>query len=352
MTSPCDFPFRTVQSGSRTFVTIDFLSSLEAENKRNKLASLTRSYNQGSQTNFTECCQILCLAMSFQTGYIWTNARMPYRVVQRYQGPLKAVVFDWAGTVVDCGVIAPVIAFQQVFEDEGVPITDEETRGPMGTHKRTHIETVLGYESVRKRWNTKHGKDPTGQDIDRMYQNFVPKQKESLKEHCNVISGAVKTVNHLRTKYKLKIGSSTGFTKPIMETLSPIATKQGYTPEFCATSDMAPRGRPSPNLLWLNAVHLDVSPIESIVKVDDTAGGITEGLTAGCWAVGVAKTGNYMAATEEQLAKMEKGEYSKKLQAAYDKLTQAGAHYVIDSINDLPGVIEDINRRLACGEKP
>lgn len=59
-----------------------------------------------------------------------------------------------------------------------------------------------------------------------------------------------------------------------------------------------------------------------------------------------------MAATEEQLAKMEKGEYSKKLQAAYDKLTQAGAHYVIDSINDLPGVIEDINRRLACGEKP
>lgn len=62
--------------------------------------------------------------------------------------------------------------------------------------------------------------------------------------------------------------------------------------------------------------------------------------------------GNYMAATEEQLAKMEKGEYSKKLQVAYDKLTQAGAHYVIDSINDLPGVIEDINRRLACGEKP
>ncbi|PIK55347.1 hypothetical protein BSL78_07771 [Apostichopus japonicus] len=93
------------------------------------------------------------------------------------------------------------------------------------------------------------------------------------------------------------------------------------------------------------------SPL-NFAKVDDTAGGITEGLTAGCWAVGVAKTGNYMAATEEQLAKMEKGEYSKKLQAAYDKLTQAGAHYVIDSINDLPGVIEDINRRLACGEKP
>lgn len=86
-----------------------------------------------------DCTRMLFVTQSLSLdplGYIWTNARMPYRVVQRYQGPLKAVVFDWAGTVVDCGVIAPVIAFQQVFEDEGVPITDEETRGPMGTHKR------------------------------------------------------------------------------------------------------------------------------------------------------------------------------------------------------------------------
>lgn len=63
---------------------------------------------------------------------------MPYRIVHRYHGPLKAVVFDWAGTIVDCGVLAPVLAFQKVFEDEGVPVTDEETRGPMGTHKRVH----------------------------------------------------------------------------------------------------------------------------------------------------------------------------------------------------------------------
>jgi len=37
---------------------------------------------------------------------------------------------------VDSGVFAPVLTFQTLFEDEGVPITTEEVRGPMGVHKR------------------------------------------------------------------------------------------------------------------------------------------------------------------------------------------------------------------------
>lgn len=59
-----------------------------------------------------------------------------------------------------------------------------------------------------------------------------------------------------------------------------------------------------------------------------------------------------MAASEKEIAEMDPSEYDRKLQAAYDILTKAGAHYVIDSVKDLPPVIEDINRRLAAGEKP
>ena len=31
---------------------------------------------------------------------------------------------------------------------------------------------------------------------------------------------------------------------------------------------------------------------------------------------------------------------------------KAGAHFVIDTVNELPAVIEDINRRLALGLRP
>lgn len=42
--------------------------------------------------------------------------------------------------------------------------------------------------------------------------------------------------------------------------------------------------------MWLNAIRLDVNPIEAVVKVDDTVDGIKEGLSAGCWTIGVALT--------------------------------------------------------------
>ena len=45
-------------------------------------------------------------------------------------------IFYFAGTVVDSGVFAPVLTFQKLFEDEGVPITSDEVRAPMGVHKR------------------------------------------------------------------------------------------------------------------------------------------------------------------------------------------------------------------------
>lgn len=51
--------------------------------------------------------------------------------------------------------------------------------------------------------------------------------------------------------------------------------------------------------MWLNAIRLDVSPIEAVVKVDDTVDGIKEGLTAGCWTVGVAKTVRLRGGKEE-----------------------------------------------------
>jgi len=88
------------------------------------------------------------------------------------------------------------------------------------------------------------------------------------------------------------------------------------------------------------------------VKVDDTADGVKEGTSAGCWSVGLAKTGNYVALNEEEIAALSEEDYERKLARSYDILANAGAHYVIDTINDLPPVIEDINRRLANGEKP
>jgi len=105
-------------------------------------------------------------------------------------------------------------------------------------------------------------------------------------------------------------------------------------------------------MLWTCAIRLSVFPIEAIVKVDDSVNGIHEGLLAGCWAVGIAKTSSYVGLTEQQLEEVESDELARKMNRAYKHLINSGAHYVIDTIKDLPLVINDINRRLAAGEKP
>ena len=53
---------------------------------------------------------------------------------------------------------------------------------------------------------------------------------------------------------------------------------------------MVKTGRPTPSMIYLNMVNMDVYPAQAVVKVDDTTSGITAGLNAGCWTVGVAKT--------------------------------------------------------------
>ena len=52
----------------------------------------------------------------------------------------KYDLFVHPGTVCDAGVFAPVLSFQKLFEAEGVPITDAETRAPMGVHKRVNYD--------------------------------------------------------------------------------------------------------------------------------------------------------------------------------------------------------------------
>ena len=98
----------------------------------------------------------------------------------------------------------------------------------------------------------------------------------------------------LRSKYNCKIGSSTGYTSEIMAKLRPQAAAGGYAPDCYVTSDLVPNARPSPAMIFKNMIELDVWSPQSVVKVDDTTGGIKAGLYGGMWTVGIAKTVNLL----------------------------------------------------------
>jgi phosphonoacetaldehyde hydrolase len=268
-----------------------------------------------------------------------------------YRGKLKALVFDWAGTLIDYGSRAPMAVFVEVFRRAGVTISVDEARGPMGMAKRAHIEAVLAQSDVTARWRERHGRAATTADVDRLYDDFLPLQAACIAEHSELIPGVLPVIEDCR-KRGLKIGTSTGYVRSLMDVVLAEAAKQGFTPDAMVCTDDVPAGRPAPWMCWENAKRLNVFPAAAMVKVDDTPVGIEAGLNAGMWTVGIAKTGNETGLSQAELRALPAGEQEQRLDRAYDRLRSVGAHYVIDGVADLLPSLDAIETRLATGEHP
>jgi phosphonoacetaldehyde hydrolase len=264
---------------------------------------------------------------------------------------LKAVVFDWAGTIVDFGSRAPMGAFVEVFKSFGVDISIDEARGPMGMPKWQHIEALMKAPRIAAAWEAAKGHAPGKADIDEVYGVFVPLNAKVVTDYGTLIPGASEVVAELRRR-GLKIGSTTGYTREIMAPLLPLAAAQGYEPDNLVCAGDLVAGRPSPLMMYRTFADLGVYPPKAVVKVDDTDPGIAEGRAAGTWTVGVALSGNALGLSEEEWAATKAEERKRLTAAAYATLKAAGADYVIDSVADLLPVIEAIEKRLGAGEEP
>lgn len=253
----------------------------------------------------------------------------------------KAVVFDWAGTMIDFGSFAPMGVFVKVFEKFGIAATIEQARGPMGKPKRDHIRDMMDDPDIAAQWTEKYGAAPTDADVDRVYEMFVPMNEDVVADYADLVPGAAGMVAALRAK-GIRIGSTTGYTRSIMERVLPRAAEQGYAPDNLVCSDDLPEGRPGPLGMYKCFIDLVAYPPAAVIKVDDTEPGIAEGVAAGCVTVGLALSGNYAGKTPEELAALPDAEVDVLRQHATAKLKSAGADFVIDTVADLPALIEKL----------
>src|SRR5271165_3475168 len=264
---------------------------------------------------------------------------------------VKAVIFDWAGTVVDYGSLAPMGSFVETFAAFGVEISIDEARGPMGMAKRPHIAALAATPRIAEAWNRKHGRTPTEGDIDALYDVFVPKNVAVAAHYADLIPGTAETVSALRAE-GVKIGSSTGYTREIMARITPRAAEQGFAPDSLVCTGDTAEGRPSPLMFYQGLLDLNVWPAWSAIKVDDTTVGVAEGVNGGAWAVGVAVSGNCFGLSLADAKALAPEEFARRRARAEATLYGAGAHYVIDSAADLMPVVARIEGRLARGERP
>jgi phosphonoacetaldehyde hydrolase len=264
---------------------------------------------------------------------------------------IKAVVFDWAGTMVDFGSRAPMDAFVRLFADEGITISIAQARGPMGINKWEHIDALLHTDGIREQWFSVKGRGHGDGDVDTLLAKFKPMNLISIRECAELIPGAREVVVMLRAK-GIRIGATTGYTRDLLDVLMPLASAQGYDPDVSVCAGETPRGRPHPDMVLRCAELLGIADLSTVIKVDDTAPGIREGTAAGCWTVGVSASGNGVGLSYEAFWALSNGEREDLESRAREELLAAGADAVVSSVADLCPVIESIEQRIAEGEKP
>jgi phosphonoacetaldehyde hydrolase len=276
---------------------------------------------------------------------------MEFFTQRQYRGPLKAAIFDWAGTTIDYGCCAPAGTFQDLFRRNGIEATIAQAREPMGMHKRDHIATMLAMPEIARQWEAEHGSPHTDEDVIRLFEAFIPLQLKALPNFLDIIPGIVNTVDTMRAR-GMKIGATTGYNEEMMGLCQEAATKEGYVPDVSIAVTQVPAGRPAPWMAVKAAMELQVFPWESIVKIGDTVTDVLEGLNAGMWTIALTKQGNEVGLSRAAVEGMAPDELAPRIERATQKLAQAGAHYVVESVSDIPPLLDTIEERLARGERP
>ena len=260
---------------------------------------------------------------------------------------LKAVIFDWAGVTVDYGSRAPTEVFIEIFRRRGTDITPAEARGPMGLAKRDHIAAIAALPRIAAQWRALYAHEPTDEDVQAMYEESLPLQKEKLAHGgSEVIPGVPEAIDRLR-KLGLKIGSTTGYTRELMDVVAPIAAGGGYSPDVIVCSNEVRAGRPAP---WMNiraAELLGIDSMSCVVVVDDTPIGVQAGRNANAWTVAVSQTGNELGLSLNEVAALPSKDLDIRLEKISRGFLAAGAHLVIRSVAELPDRLPEL---AATGE--
>ena len=221
----------------------------------------------------------------------------------------------------------------------------------MGLEKRDHIAALAAIERVAEAWRSVHGREITEADIDALYHAFVPLLFATLRDYSAVIDGVVDTVRGLRER-GIKVGASTGYFQEAADIVETAAADHGYVPDVTISASAVPAGRPAPWMIYRLMERVQVYPPRRVVNVGDTVVDMAASANAGVWSVGVSRTGNLCGLSQPEFARLKDEDGAGLVAAARRSLLAAGAHYVVESVAELPPVIDAVNERLRRGESP
>lgn len=255
---------------------------------------------------------------------------------------IEAVIFDWAGTTVDYGCFAPVQAFKDAFNAYGLEPTIDQIREPMGMLKIDHIKTILEMPLIDKSFKRKYNRDFNSEDVKNIYDLFEASLMVGIAKHTAIKPHLLETVAKLK-EMKIKIGSTTGYTDTMMESVLKSAMEQGYQPDCWYSPDATNSiGRPYPYMIFKNMATLKINSVKNVIKVGDTISDIQEGVNAGVISIGVIEGSSMLGLSESEFNELNEKDRHRAVERVKEAYINEGADYVINNLSELIAIIQEV----------
>lgn len=252
----------------------------------------------------------------------------------------SAVLFDWAGTIVDFGSKAPELALKDTFLDYGIRFSGAEIQQFMGVNKLDHVRNLIELPGICQMVSNRpefHGREKE-EMIQEIYEHFNKRLKERLSREPQMIPGAEALITALHEK-GIRTGSSTGYTREMLDLIVDQLSSNRSIPQVHVSCSEVKNGRPSPDMLNLLLEKLGIEDRSTVISVGDTKADIEAAKNAGVCAVGVVVGSSMLNLSELEIENLSEAERIERIEEASAVFRDAGADHVIDRIGDLLSLV-------------
>lgn len=257
---------------------------------------------------------------------------------------IEVAIFDWAGTTVDYGSLAPVVAFKAAFNTKNIFPTDDEIRQFMGMSKWDHIGEMLKLATIRQQWEEEYNELPNEDDRKELYTMFESALMAHLLKSTDLKPALLESINYLSDS-NVRVATTTGYTPQMMDAVAEGAARLGYQPELILTSaDVNDHGRPAPDMINKILSDFGITDPNNAIKIGDTLVDIEEGQNAGVKTVGIVEGSSLMGMMETEFNELTTEEKEAARQAVVQLFESVNADYIINDLSELPEVINSLNQ--------
>lgn len=257
---------------------------------------------------------------------------------------IKACIFDLGGTIVDRYSLTPLLSLKKLFQKRDIHLNNGLIFKDMGKNKKDHINLILNDDLILKQWFKKYDEYPNDKDVNTLFDHFNRIQMKYSDEIIDILPETKPCIGYLDFNY-IKKGCTTGFNKKNMDIIrGKLERKNIYLDRYISSTCLDKPSRPHPFMIQEIMNSLNITDPKSVIKVDDTVVGIHEGMRAKCWTVGVSRwSTNMKISSIEDAYGLHIYELQNQLKKSREILYEGGADFVIDTLDELPRVIEYIN---------